>query len=300
MHFQMPQGCWRDTLTSGFLVWSSLRDAEDAEIINAATKAYLDAAHNLRLAADAIPALRNSRGLLSDLGPKLTTEEWAIVRSLQVLYGVDRSSRRDPNTLPLAHEEPVFHPEASFKNARELRQIAPLMFGEREAESSKRLGSFSTTSALLADALIEALKGEQISADEIDRDRLIAAIERRYVLTKEARRRDLEPTLDLIQAAWDLTDLEVEELLAAPAGWLAAWRIHEAPMDLRQFEFLSSLISLHEAMRLHVKPKGYGKWLKRRWKPASITQGRSPLEMMLSGGQDAIKSLTAYLTANAL
>lgn len=287
-------------MTSGFLVWSSLRNAKDAEIIEAATKAYLDAAHNLRLAADVIPGIRNSRGLLSDSVPKLTPEEWTIVRSLQALYGVDKSTKRDPDALPLAHEEPVFHPEASFRNARVLRQFAPTMFSRPKAEGSKRLGSFSSTSALLADALLEALMTEQISVEKIDRDRLIAAIEKRYTLTKESRRRDLEPTLDLIQAAWDLTDSEVEELLAAPIGWLAAWRIHEAPMDMKQFETLNSLISLHEAMRLHVKPKGYARFLRRRCKPASITEGRSPLEMMLSGGQEAIKSLTAYLTANAL
>jgi hypothetical protein len=287
-------------MTSGFLVWSSLRNAKDAEIIEAATKAYLDAAHNLRLAAEVIPGIRNSRGLLSDSVPKLTPEEWTIVRSLQALYGVDKSTKRDPDALPLAHEEPVFHPEASFRNARVLRQFAPTMFSRPKAEGSKRLGSFSSTSALLADALLEALTTEHISVENIDHDRLIAAIEKRYTLTKEGRRRDLEPALDLIQAAWDLTDLEVEELLAAPNGWLAAWRIHEAPMDLRQFESLNSLKSLHEAMRLHVKPNGYARFLRRRWKPASITEGRSPLEMMLSGGQEAIKSLTAYLTANAL
>ena len=286
-------------MTSGFLLWSSLRDEKDAQNINEATKAYLDAAHNLRLAADVIPGIRNSCGLLSDSVPKLTPEEWAIVLSLQALYGVDKSTKRDPDALPLAHEEPVFHPEA-FRNARVLRHFAPTMFSRPKAEGSKRLGSFSSTSALLADALLEALTTEHISVERIDRNRLIAAIEKRYTLTKEGRRRVLEPTLDLIQAAWDLTDSEVEELLAAPSGWLAAWRIHEAPMDMKQFETLNSLISLHEAMRLHVKPKGYSRWLRRRWKPASITEGRSPLEMMLSGGQEAIKLLTAYLTANAL
>lgn len=286
-------------MTSGFLVWSSLREPEDAEIIEAATKSYLDAANNLRLAADIIPGLRNSRGLLSESVPKLTPEEWAIVRSLQALYEIDKSAKRDCDALPLAHEEPAFHPEALLRNARELRQVAPTMFSRPKAEGSKRLGSLST-SALLADALLEALTTEHISAEVIDRDRLIAAIEKRYTLTKESRRRDLEPTLDLIQVAWDLTDSEVEELLAAPIGWLAAWRIHEAPMDMEQFETLNSLISLHEAMRLHVQPKGYSRWLRRRWKPASITEGRSPLEMILSGRQEAIKLLTAYLTANAL
>jgi hypothetical protein len=288
-------------LTSGFLIWSGLRNDKDVETIEVATKAYLDAAHNLRLAAEVIPGLRNSRGVLSDSVLKLTPEERAIVRSLQALYGVDASTtQRDTSALPLAHEDPVFHPEASFRNARELRQIAADTYNERKAEGSRGLGSHSTTSALLADAVLQALETEQISVAEIDRDRLIAAIERRYVLQRESRRRDLEPVLDLIQAAWDLTDPEMEELLAGPAGWLAAWRIHEAPMDLGQFEILNSLVSLHEAMRLHVKPRGYGKWLRRRWKPASITQGRSPLEMMLGGGQDAIRSLTAYLTANAL
>lgn len=288
-------------MTSGFLLWSSLRDEEDAQSINEATKAYLDAAHNLRLAADVIPGLRNSPGLPSHAVPNLTPEEWAIVHSLQALYGIDGSTpRSDPTALPLAHEEPVFHPEASFRNARALREIAPAMFGKRESVDPKRLGSFSSSSAIIADAVLEALDPEQISAAKIDRDRLIAALERRYALAKEGRRRDLEPTLDLVQAAWDLTDSEVEELLAVPAGWLAAWRIHEAAMGLEQFEVLNSLTSLHEAMRLHVKPKGYAKWLRRRQKPASITQGQSPIEMLLSGGKEAIRLLTAHLTANAL
>lgn len=288
-------------MTSGFLLWSSLRDEKDATRINEATKAYLDAAHNLRLAADVIPGLRNSHGLPSDAVPNLTPEEWAIVRSLQALYGIKGStSRSDPDALPLAYEEPVFHPQASFKIARELREIAPAMFGKREPKDSKRLGSFSSSSEIVADAVLDALDPEHISAAEIDRDRLIAAIERRYTLAREGRRRDLEPTLDLIQTAWDLTDSETEQLLAVPSGWLAAWRIHEAAMGLEQFETLNRLISLHEAMRLHVEPRGYARWLRRRKKPTSITKGLSPLEMLLSGGHEAIKLLTAYLTANAL
>lgn len=288
-------------MTSGFLLWSSLRDEKDAAKINEATKAYLDAAHNLRLAANVIPGLRNSHGLPSDAVPNLTPEEWAIVHSLQALYGIDGSTpRSDPNLLPLAHEEPVFHPEASFRNARELRRVAPAMSDRPESVDPERLGSFSSSSAIIADAVLDALDTDHISAAEIDRDRLIAALERRYTLAKEGRRRDLEPTLDLIQAAWDLADSEVEQLLAVPAGWLAKWRIHEAAMGLEQFEALNSLISLHEAMRLHVKPKGYAEWLRRRQKPTSITKGLSPLEKLLSGGQEALKLLTAYLIANAL
>jgi hypothetical protein len=288
-------------LKSGFLVWSSLREEKDATKINEATKAYLDAAHKLRLAADVIPGLRNLPGLPSDAVPSLSPEEWAIVRSLQALYGIDESTpRSDPAALPLAYEEPVFHPEASLKIARELREIAPSMFAEREAEDTKRLASFYSSSAILADAVLNALDPEHVSAGEIDRDRLIVAIERRYTLTREGRRRDLEPTLDLIQTAWDLTDAEAEQLLAVPAGWLAAWRIHEAAMGLEQFETLNSLINLHEAMRLHVRPKGYAKWLRRRQRPTSITKGLPPLEMLLSGGQEALKLLTAYLIANAL
>lgn len=287
-------------MTSGFLVWSSLRDEEDAAKINNATKAFLDAAHNLRLAADVIPGLRNSPGLPSDAVPKLTPEEWAIVRSLQALYGINGSTpRTDPEALPLAYEEPVFHPEASFKNARNLREVAPAIFGEKELEQTRRASSFSSSFEILADAVLDALAPEQGTAARIDRDKLIAAIERRYVLARESRRRDLEPTLDLLQAAWDLTDLEVEQLLAVPVGWLALWRNHEAAMGLEQFEILNRLLSLHEAMRLHMEPRGYAKWLRRRWKPGSITDGRSPIEVLLSDGKVA-EQLRAYLIGNAL
>lgn len=288
-------------MTSGFLVWSSLRDEKDAAKINEATKAFLDAAHNLRLAADVIPGLRNSPGLPSDAVPTLTPEEWAIVRSLQALYGVNGSTpRKDPDALPLAYEEPVFHPQASFKNARELRKIAPAIFGKLKPVEGKRPRSFSSSSEMLADAVLEAIDPEQISAAQVNRESLIAGIEKRYVLARESRRRDLEPTLDLLQAAWDLTDLEVEQLLAVPAGWLALWRNREAAMGLEQFEALNRLLSLHEAMRLHMEPRGYAKWLRRRWKPGSLTEGRSPIEMLLSNGKAAADQLRAYLVANAL
>lgn len=288
-------------MTSGFLVWSSLRAKKDAAKINEATKAYLDAAHNLRLAANAIPGLRNSPGLPFDAVPNLTPEEWAIVRSLQALFGVDGSTpRTDPEALPLACEEPVFDPEASFKITRNLREVAPANFGGGEPEQTRHFSSSSSGSEILADAVLDVLTSEGITTAQTDRNKLIAAIEKRYVLAKEGRRREVEPILDLLQGAWGLADFEVEQILAVPTGWLALWRTHEVSMGLAQFEVLNRLISLHEAMRMHMEPHGYAKWLRQRWKPESLTKGRSPIEVLLSDGKAAAEQLRAYLVADAL
>lgn len=153
---------------------------------------------------------------------------------------------------------------------------------------------------IIADGLLDAVAEQSGTARQINRDVLVEALEKRFACARMQRARQQEPLVGLIQAAWGLEEEELEQLLAAPVGWLAAWRIHEAAMNDEQHSRLSALLSLHEALRLHVTPQRYSTWLRRRWRAEGFTRGRSPLDLLLSDGLEGIHRLSAYLCAEAL
>lgn len=288
-------------MASGFLVPESNRSPERVQEVEAAVHAFLDAAHNLRTAADVMPGLRNRIGKSAEGPLELTPEEWTIVRSLQVLYGVDAThSRLDPDAIPSALEQPVFHPEASMKIQQDLRKLLPKETLLKAAVERSGAEACRRSSELIADIVLQVLDGRSSDETPLSREQLVDALEKRFGILRRDLRRHEEPLADLIQAAWGLEDRELEALLGASEGWLSAWRNHEAEMSSEQRARLSALLALHEAIRLHVPPDRYSKWIRRRWKADGLTNGRSALEMLLSEGQDGMQKLGAYLRAEAL
>jgi hypothetical protein len=133
---------------------------------------------------------------------------------------------------------------------------------------------------------------------EVDEKAPVPTSQSRYCMVTRvaeiARRRhweDIEHLFDMLPIVWGLESLEFERLLGVPAGWLAAYRVHEVKPDEETWERLSQLFRLHFAMRMVVQPGGYAEWLRRRWTPDSPIGAQSPLEMILDGGDEAVPLL---------
>lgn len=104
---------------------------------------------------------------------------------------------------------------------------------------------------------------------------------------------DQELLLDLLQAAWGVDDVELEQLLGLPEHWLASHRNHEVAIGPAENAGLQKLLGLHEALRFVVRPAGYSEWLRRSWRTVSPISGRTPLQVMLEDGDDGIALIQA-------
>lgn len=78
-----------------------------------------------------------------------------------------------------------------------------------------------------------------------------------------------------------------------PSGWLEAWRIHEAP-EVPE-ERVRRLMRFHDALRLVVRPGGYGEYLRRPWKDESPIGARSILQAVAEDGPAALDKVESYL-----
>lgn len=103
----------------------------------------------------------------------------------------------------------------------------------------------------------------------------------------------LDTLIDLIQSAWQLEDDQMEQLLELAPGWLAKWRVHEAP----EFNYarVHRLVSFHDALRLHARPGRYDEYIRRVWKPESPIGARSILDALLSDGDHCMDLIAQYL-----
>jgi hypothetical protein len=104
---------------------------------------------------------------------------------------------------------------------------------------------------------------------------------------------DQELLLDLLQAAWGVDDVELEQLLGLSKHWLASHRNHDVAIGPAEHAGLQKLLGLHEALRLVVRPAGYSEWLRRSWRAESPISGRTPLQVMLEDGDDGIALIQA-------
>ena len=112
-------------------------------------------------------------------------------------------------------------------------------------------------------------------------------------------RDEYEPLLDLLPAAWGLTDEEFEPLLGVHPGWLRWWRKEGGMLDEQLRNRLRHLRQLSEAIRLVARRADYPLVWRTRWEPASPIGERSPWEAVCDGGTAALNLLHDYFRALA-
>ena len=105
-----------------------------------------------------------------------------------------------------------------------------------------------------------------------------------------------------LAALWQLSEREQLLLLGSPsASTLYAWKAHGtrrlAPDVLRR---ISYLLGIHAALRrlFAGAPARAAEWM-RRPNAGPLTEGRTPLEYVLTGGPIALHTLRAFLEAEA-
>lgn len=91
--------------------------------------------------------------------------------------------------------------------------------------------------------------------------------------------------LDLLQAAWNLTDEEFASVLNVPPTWLSSRRNHEC-RDIDLFH-IERLLTFHRSLMLVSEPGRYGEYLKREWSADSAIGQKSILDVISETGRDA-------------
>lgn len=123
---------------------------------------------------------------------------------------------------------------------------------------------------------------------------MLANSERREKVAKDER------LFDLLPAAWGMDDQSFEKVAGLSHGWLREWRNHyRAPTD-QELARIRRLMGFHEAIRL-VTPgePNYSRWWQRRWPVGSRLGGRSPLEAVLTEGDQVIDDLELIFRSQA-
>ena len=108
---------------------------------------------------------------------------------------------------------------------------------------------------------------------------------------------EMDLLLDLLPAAWGMSDSEFERLLRCPPGWIRAWRNHEVFVEPNVSERAARLRRLHNAFRLVVGEEGYAEAWRRPWSPDSPIGNRSPWQAYVEQGDLALDTLEAYFRA---
>lgn len=105
--------------------------------------------------------------------------------------------------------------------------------------------------------------------------------------------------IDLLAAAWQLTEAEMEQVLRVNPGTLRRWRgsLPSASWSEERAEQLRELQSLQYAIWLRQPPGRYAAFWRRPWTNASPIGMRSPLAAVLADGRSAVLILTSYLIA---
>ena len=117
---------------------------------------------------------------------------------------------------------------------------------------------------------------------------------------KDLGSRDAIQDLDLLAAAWCLSETEVETLLRVGAGTLAAWRNSEpAVWNADLAAQIEALRRLQDAIWLHQSPPNYARFWRRPWSAESPIGPMTPLDAILEGGAPAVALITAFLISGA-
>jgi hypothetical protein len=112
-------------------------------------------------------------------------------------------------------------------------------------------------------------------------------------------RDEYEPLLDLLPAAWGLTDEEFEPLLGVRPGWLRWWRQEKSKLGEQLRNRLRHLRQFSEAVRLVARREDYPLVWRTVWEPGSPIGERSPWEAVRDAGTPALDLLEEYFRALA-
>jgi hypothetical protein len=116
---------------------------------------------------------------------------------------------------------------------------------------------------------------------------------------EDSWRDEFEPLLDLLPAAWGLTDEEFEPLLGVRPGWVRWWRQEKGMLDEQLRNRLRHLRQFSEAIRLVARREHYPLVWRTAWEPGSPIGERSPWEAVRDAGTPALDLLEEYLRALA-
>lgn len=100
--------------------------------------------------------------------------------------------------------------------------------------------------------------------------------------------KDLEICLDLIPTAWDMDDATFERIVGVRTGFLDAWRHHEVSVSEGDRNLIRRVLLFHETIRLHVRPRGYAAWWRRKWAEESCIGARTPLQVWEESGWEGL------------
>jgi hypothetical protein len=103
--------------------------------------------------------------------------------------------------------------------------------------------------------------------------------------------------LDVLPAAWNLTEHQLEQLLDVPPGWLRAWRNHEVRLDSQVRKALVEFGTLQERMRLIATPDRYSKFWHHAWAEGSPIGKRTPWQAFKEDGREAITKISQFLAS---
>ncbi|MBB5712697.1 hypothetical protein [Sphingomonas xinjiangensis] len=103
--------------------------------------------------------------------------------------------------------------------------------------------------------------------------------------------------LDVLPAAWGLSELDVETLLDLPDGWLRAWRNHEVQIDDELAFDILELGALQIGIRSLRRPSGYPGFWHNRWAADSPIGARTPWQAFSEDGRPALDAVKRYLKA---
>lgn len=101
--------------------------------------------------------------------------------------------------------------------------------------------------------------------------------------------------LDVLPAAWGLSEREFEKLINLPEGWLRAWRNHEVEIDNALASDLLKLGALQIGMRLVRTPDNYAGFWHHRWRFDSPIGARSLWQAFEEDGWPAVEAIINYL-----
>lgn len=101
--------------------------------------------------------------------------------------------------------------------------------------------------------------------------------------------------LDVLPAAWGLSEAEFEQLLNLPCGWLRAWRNHEVKIDDELKRDINELGVLQRRIRLVRTPDGYSRFWHHRWTAGSTIGARTPWQAFVEDGPAVLTALRRHL-----
>lgn len=115
------------------------------------------------------------------------------------------------------------------------------------------------------------------------------------LVDRYSERKALALFLDVLPAAWALTEAQFERLLEVSPGWHRAWRNHEIAIDDAVASRIWDLGALQDRIGLLHTPESYAEFWHHRWAAESPIGNRSPWEAFEDEGAAGLAKVKALL-----